>query len=742
MPLASKHNLRSIGICPTDREQILLARLPKPITTIRQQGNEFLATLLQELFRKIDDTLFDLAKNATKQADQDQFFAAMREIRGQQDVIQSTFIASINTAYGKLAQVNGAADALVPDIQISANELSLVSFEELDELVAKESISARAHATHRRALKELSQRIDSIALADVDENNLPVCPRVLSDLFVAAVHGIDIDTKSMMVIFKVYETTLLNNLGILYKLQNELLKERGVLPSLNTGQASKPKVKKEATEYTSGANAAVDTEILAMLNATSAAFSNSARDIDRAETHPNLATQNVFADMTTFGPEYGPNTRGKPGGSAAGSSRPGAADDIYRHHLRQLLQPQPHTVDGASPFPEPASPGNLLDQLFHKIRLVTGESDQLSTVLGQLQGPISRLAMHDQGFFYNSNHSARNFINRTIAALLQCDISDGEHLAVDPLYQKINAVIRTLDPLDRPTELDFDNALMDIEQFQIHEGQRSKIVEKRSVSAEFGRYKNEQALAFIDHTIAEVCQEMVLLSPIKDIIQNGWKYVMNYIALKFSVDSSTWDECIQTLIDLVVETQERVSKNEAVQSEQTRNQIKQRLKVGFETIHFDIFKTETMLNSLEKVFSNLAPTSVSQPQPEIHKKSVAEVKIAVEEQIHPHPEQADTVLQPFLNQAKSLGRGSWFNLAQDQTQIRCRLAAVIENYEKFIFVSRLGTKICDLNLIQVARKLQEQTLIPMDSNQIFDKALEEVIMTLKREPSQGGMSGK
>jgi len=316
-----------------------------------------------------------------------------------------------------------------------------------------------------------------------------------------------------------------------------------------------------------------------------------------------------------------------------------------------------------------------------------------------------------------------------------------EKLENDQLFQKIQQTVRQLAEINTPKDSDFNDLLKDFRGFLKQDQHRTALFERRLISAEEGRLKTEEAQQKVDQTIAEVCQGMDIKNTIEKIIQQGWKQVMTVAALNSGFESEEWDNQVSTLIELVINTQSFVSDSEMEQAQTSKNQLKDSLTEGLESITFDRCRLEQLVEELDLTFRTLEKdwkhqktrTSKASPRKnsvKIETKKLTRVMEAEDKYSQPE-NPGPEIAQAFYAQAKDLATGAWFNLTIDETSQRCRLAAVLKPQLTYIFVSRAGTKIANKNLEEVASMLQAGQLKFLDSNQIFDKALESVISGIK-----------
>ncbi len=82
--------------------------------------------------------------------------------------------------------------------------------------------------------------------------------------------------------------------------------------------------------------------------------------------------------------------------------------------------------------------------------------------------------------------------------------------------------------------------------------------------------------------------------------------------------------------------------------------------------------------------------------------------------------------------AANISTGAWVEFRGDGTKVaRAKLAAVIRATGKYVFVNRVGMKVAEKTVAQLASELREGTLAVLDNALLFDRALENVIGHLR-----------
>src|SRR3954469_2823011 len=92
--------------------QIILARLPAAMHSLRDKARQHLQGLLRDLFDKVDDAMFELADKASSNHEQNIFFDSMREVRLRRRAVESSFFRAIDIRFAQLLDHNAYSDEL------------------------------------------------------------------------------------------------------------------------------------------------------------------------------------------------------------------------------------------------------------------------------------------------------------------------------------------------------------------------------------------------------------------------------------------------------------------------------------------------------------------------------------------------------------------------------------------------------------------------------------------------------
>jgi len=239
-------------LSPAERAQ--LARLPAPLHSVREKGKQLLAPLLRNLFDRIDDALFEQADKASNNHAQNLFFESMREVRIQRRGLENRFALAIDRAFVQLTDQAPSESTENFYIRTSLEELTLAHDEDLEAMVAADSMINKANEMYAESLQHLTLRIDHLVPVKVSLKNNPLGPYVLCHVFVDKASALDVDIKVKLVLFKLFEKWVVNELTAVYAALNKLMIEANILPSVQQDLRQARHAERSETSHGNGAH--------------------------------------------------------------------------------------------------------------------------------------------------------------------------------------------------------------------------------------------------------------------------------------------------------------------------------------------------------------------------------------------------------------------------------------------------------------------------------------------------------
>ena len=208
--------------------------LPPLVIATRRTAKHHLKKRLPEFFSQVDDSLFALADKAENNQLQNLYFDAMRETRLKKDAMNNAYRSQLDRLFNESLGTAGAQHSKPEELE-PLDQVGLVGDEQLEESLALTNMVSSAEMQYREALYGLTARLDFlIEDQEIHKDNNPLRPDVICHAFTAAVDELSADLKIRLVIYKLFDKHVVQQLGDMYAAINADLVAAGVLPRIKT----------------------------------------------------------------------------------------------------------------------------------------------------------------------------------------------------------------------------------------------------------------------------------------------------------------------------------------------------------------------------------------------------------------------------------------------------------------------------------------------------------------------------
>ena len=734
--------------------------LPEVVVSLRDKSRALLSEQAKQVFVKVDDSLFAMAEKAHGQSEQDGLFQALRLLRVERRTLVERFGDALDRAY-QLQEKN-------EEDPYSADNLSLVHNDELEQLVAVDTMVATARRAFAEPLTEIALRLNTLLSVKVYDKNNPLGPDAICDAFVEVTRSLDLHIRARLTLLKKFEQLVMLNLGPFYEQCNEFFIEQGVLPSLKQ-QRRAARQQRRAPRPAAGSPAGSTPE----------------------SAHPQGQYVDAGAPMGMGGFGHGlvPLSAGvapMPAqdllshlGELQIQAPQSYSDEIQLLNVNQLLQQRlVEARQSASLAKVDSDIIKLVEMLFSFILEDRNLAEPVKAQLGRMQLPLLKVAIADKSFFSKGGHPARKLLNQLADACTGWQPKD-DHES-DPLFRKVSEVVaRVLSEFDQDVNI-FATLLESFREFISRERKRAEKLERRIVDEADGRAKTQAARARVAAVMDALSAERDLPPVVSEWLEKVWSNMLFLTCIKDGTESENWSRDVRTARDLVwsVHAPMPESRQQLLGLLPT---LQERLRAGVEAVSLNSFDARRMFTALKDVYRErfaLAQkimaerdreardavreetrrelraeadaeknrreqeAAVAQSEPVVELPQMEELEQVVAEvevrNIESATEEALPEHDSYWQQTYRLAQGSWFELKRgEDEQFRCRLAAVIKDIDQFIFVNRNGAKVAEFTRLQLAHALRRTELMPLDDGMLFERALQSVIGTVRK--SRGEM---
>ena len=723
--------------------------VPPEVTRIRDTVVAGLGDLLQGAFDAVDDSLFELANNARSNNEQNRYFEAMREIRIKRKGVEKQFQHSVGALFDHppLADADQQSqDQLQHQEAASADSLSLVQDDDLEEQVALSAMISKARAYFQGPLLQLQTRFTEI-YPDASEQRPvnPMLPDYVCRAFAEAAGAFEIQIRERLIVLKQFDRYVIANLGMLMDEANRILVQAGVVPNFRyqgrnrqDTQEKRPQTEQsphsgqaaEAREHYQGReNDALFQQIRQLLAEQRGHRSYSASYYGAPQGHGGTEIHIVGgAELLQMLSDASANTaRQDTARDNLSAGEPVTVDlrDLIEHVL-ETHQPE----DGKQPALQEMDEDliNLVSMLFEFILDDYNLSAPIQVLISRLQIPILKVVIKDKSFFSRANHPARRLLNSLARAGIGW--SNADEKSRDKLYEQIhNIVARILDEFDGDIRL-FEILGDEFDQFLTRENRKASLVEQRTRESERGRIKSQKAQDTVDRLLKEKLARRPVPPAIHDILVNGWSRVMFLAYLRDDVEHR-WEQSVRVVDDLIWCLYPHLDDDERDQWVRVVPRLLKALRSGLEEVSYNSSRLDEMMaqlkHELTEAFRNLALAEAREPE------DVEPAQPLLEEPLE-QDEPLESGVAEYLPAIDAIAIGQWveFRLVNGSS-FRCKLSAIIDEADCFVFVNRMGLKVIEKTRVDLAHEMRRGRLTILEQGALIDRALDAVVGSLRKQ---------
>jgi len=351
-------------------------------------------------------------------------------------------------------------------------------------------------------------------------------------------------------------------------------------------------------------------------------------------------------------------------------------------------------------------------------------SAPVQVLISRLQIPILKVVIKDKSFFSRAAHPARKLLNSLARAGIGWSSSDEK--SRDNLYHQIhNVVQRILIEFDGDLAL-FDTLNQEFEQFLERENRKASLVEQRTRESERGRIKSRKAQEAVDHILKEKLSRYQLADSVREILVNGWSRVM-FLAYLRDDSEHRWQETSRLVDELIWCLHPHAGDQERDQWVRVVPGLLKALRAGLEEVSYNANRLDQMMAQLKHELAEAFRT----------RNTIEENMSSGEEQSKPQDittvaAQDDGTISEYIARLDTLEAGSWveFSLVNGSS-FRCKLSAIIDEADCFVFVNRIGLKVIEKSRTELAHEMRKGRLTLLEQGALIDRALNAVVGSLR-----------
>lgn len=199
---------------PNDRVQYVLHQSAKAVI-------QFIEPLMDDCFGKMVEGLKQAAQRAPNDQQANEFMDASGQLQGRQRVIWHQMARTLESPLKPAPK------------GFPGSELSVVDKGEFEDWLTIRVMVTKADTQFRGDLLQLKLRLDKLGIANSTGHHNPLGPSLVCEAFHSGLSQLKASREVEKVCLKVFEQTVLTQLGPLYQELNNILIRHGVLPDLD-----------------------------------------------------------------------------------------------------------------------------------------------------------------------------------------------------------------------------------------------------------------------------------------------------------------------------------------------------------------------------------------------------------------------------------------------------------------------------------------------------------------------------
>ena len=199
---------------------------------------ERLSRSVAGMLDKAEDALWGLANQAMDREVRDLYIHVKDLALSQRKRIESEFRALYLTEFDNRARRDKKPKEAFSQFELGSLELGLVNDDDLEETLKLNDMAAKLRRYCEEELGALDQRIGVlVGDANLQGEANPFSPQAICNAFKQTCRGLELNLKARMILHKLFDDHVLDDIRPIFKDLNTLLVERSILPKIRYGVA-------------------------------------------------------------------------------------------------------------------------------------------------------------------------------------------------------------------------------------------------------------------------------------------------------------------------------------------------------------------------------------------------------------------------------------------------------------------------------------------------------------------------
>jgi len=707
----------------------------------------------RQLFESSSQVLLEFADAAENNRLQRLFFDAQREFYLKEEAIVGEFERSLREGLSSFSNSHSGATTL------GADTLSLVEVEDYERSLALETIAKRTINKQLSELHGLAQRLSALVGGrPMTLEQVPANPMQIIRIFDPASRRLEVEKEVRLVFYTLFDRYVMSRLGELYASLNARLIDMGILPNIkfdyqrfgpgNTaaegnpadaggdptaadiaagagdgvspeagiaGSADTPAQRLRPTTPTSAETLSAISSLLMAKREQQASAEPLHTSVPILPTAANVGE--AIADMRVL--QEAPHPIPIPTGATGSKVAVDAALLMkVKHALQKQRQIIKNLVGQDKLDRKEEDVIDIVGMLFEAMLNEKLLPNSVKTLLSHLHTRYLKIAVQSPDFLDNTSHPARKLFERMLDAGIRWVREDNLRAGIYPQLQEIVTQILKSESLD---EEFFIERMANLDKAEKKLEQQSSVAEDRTLEAERGRARLDQAKAIVKTTVDDISGDIEVAPTVTTFLSTTFADYLTLLLLRndLDTDSTAWSNAY-SVGEALVAAAVYSAKGQPL-GQEMRMDLTQRLEssVGSLIPHHNE-NIRRVIEALDKAAEKPVPAAskpkAAAPKPvspakagkqvagsgqDTETKEASEVPVSAEDQ---------KVADKLMREA-----GSWFVIQDEEKkgEQSVKLLWVNPHTRNMLFVDQHGAKVALLPAGVVARKIREGTVRPM-----------------------------
>jgi len=521
----------------------------------------------RQLFESSSHVLLEFADAAENNRLQRLFFDAQREFYLKEETLVGEFERRLRQS------LLAFSDATTSPTKLGADTLSLVEVEDYERSLALETIAKRTMDRQISELYGLAQRLSALLGGrPIPIEEVPANPLQIIRIFDPVSRKLEVEKEVRLVFYTLFDRYVMSRLGELYETFNRRLIDRGILPNVKfdyqrpahsggspeeaVPEGDQPGEAPPAQDRSRGESAAERTatgsaplrpatpssaETLAAISSLLMAkrqHQGTAEPLHTSvpitPTAANLGEAIADVRVLQEAPHPIPIPSGPPGTKVV------AVDAALLLKVKNALQKQRQIIKGLVGRDKlerrEEDVIDIVGMLFEAMLNEKLLPNTVKTLLSHLHTRYLKIAVQSHDFLENTDHPARRLFERMLDAGIRWVREDNLRAGIYPQLQQIVTQILRHETLE---DSFFADLVQQLDEAEKKLEQQSSVTEERTLEAERGRARLEQAKVIVKQTLDDLESGVELIPAVASFLSTTFADYLTLLLLRSNLDTES-----------------------------------------------------------------------------------------------------------------------------------------------------------------------------------------------------------